>query len=173
MTIMSTVAALALAASAQAADQEALAVEPVQPNADVRIERTEITDMAKNVFAKADMDQDAALNQEEFVALANAEVEANDTLESAEMTAEMPAESDVLSGEDMAATPDVEMDADASAYLIAKFQEISGDDGEISETEFAEAVEADFEQADQDANDVLEGDEIETFANLRQGKPSA
>jgi hypothetical protein len=141
------VAALLAVPAQQAPDTTAPASEPIQ--AEQTLDRAQVTVLAEAVFEAADADGDDVVTEEEFVAQADAA--------SAE-----PATAET--------SPVVAGDQTASRYLIAKFVEISGDDGEISVEELAAAYADDFDSADTNQDEVLEGAEIERFAALRRGE---
>ncbi|MEM9232803.1 MAG: hypothetical protein AAGA69_01030 [Pseudomonadota bacterium] len=101
-----------------------------------------ITDQA---FEAADADGDQAVTEAEYVAS--------------------------IQGSVTAMGDDGEMSTDASvtSYLKERFVLISQGDGTLSKEELKIAIDDDFSTADQDGDDVLIGEEVQTFASLRTG----
>ena len=142
---------------------------------------------AREMFAAADTDGDDVLSANEFInalrpvadaieqdaapVIAEVEVEAptvtDDAADEAEAEQATVAEADA-DGEPMTETRELS----PSDYLTAKFETISGVDGQLSLEELETAHSADFEAADADGDDVLDADEAEAFAALTTGRAS-
>ncbi|WOI54351.1 hypothetical protein [Parvularcula sp. LCG005] len=159
---LSAISSLAIAhaqdtdmSSTMEADVPALEAPEVETTEVQTIAKEDLAVIAQTEITAGDLDADEALTQDEF--LASAAV--------AETTSpDMMAEA----GEAEVTTDDVS----ASAYLIAKFDQISGGDGSLTADELETALSDDFAQADMDGNAVLEGEEVNVFAALRAGKPA-
>ncbi|MEM9988900.1 MAG: hypothetical protein AAF723_05205 [Pseudomonadota bacterium] len=116
------------------------------------IAESDVPAIAQATFNSADANGDAVLDESEFVALVAPAPEAQFQSEAA------------MEG-------DVAIETTPSAYLIAKFQDISGDDAAVSADEFQTAMAKDFDAADSDDNATLEGEEIQAFAAMQRGEP--
>lgn len=121
------------------------------------VTKEDLSTMANKTIKTADKNGDQVLDQEEFLATAEASSEIEmEILEKTEGSVKM-----------------AESDMSASSYLIARFESISGDDGQITSDELETVLEVDFAEADSDQNDVLEGEEVQKFAALlKKGKPA-
>ncbi len=147
-----SVAGSAIGATAQdemgallTASEPAPAAVEEQATAD-EIAMADVALLAEAVFVAADLNGDDKVDEQEFVA----------------------------QGEAAAPAPTGEETATLSAadYLVAKFKAISGEDHEVPADELTLAYGADFQTADVDQNDVLEGEELAVFAALRRGEPA-
>ena len=166
--------------------------EPEVVAMDTSLAQEDALSEARAMFADADTDGDDILTVEEFVAAlrptADA-IEADAEPLMAEMTVEQPeaeteaatadAETGEAAGTEVAeaeapedeAEPRTEMrEVGPSDYLTAKFENISGVDGELSLEELERAEEADFAEADSNGDAVLEGDEVQAYASLKTGR---
>ncbi len=149
-----------------------------QPVETAALSKQETISLSKAKFAIADRNGDGALSQDEFVAMT---VDMSETLEiaiadiepqlgSAPETLDMTGESDSLdvapqakqSGEDLNDNVDVSVSADATE----KFAEISPDGQPVSEQKIIADVVTDFDQADVDGDDIIEGEELIQFAEM-------
>jgi hypothetical protein len=119
---------------------------------------------ARDEFASADMDGDGQLNRDEFLAAMAAVTVADAPLP------EGDAMGDELGDQNAFDTAEAQ---DPSEYLVAKFQAIAGEDEAVTLAELEEDRRADFETADADGDDVLEGEEVQTFAQLKSGQDAA
>jgi hypothetical protein len=124
----------------------------------LEIAEEDVTAEVKDEFEIADADSDGALSQEEFVtAMGDPQPLGEGDEDPAFAPEGEPAEAGTVL-------------PTASEYLIAKFQSISGDDGEVTAEELEEARKKDFSEADVDGDDVLTGEEVDIYAALKSGR---
>ncbi|MEE9329616.1 MAG: hypothetical protein V3V30_05710 [Parvularculaceae bacterium] len=149
-----------------------------QPVETAALSKQETISLSKAKFAIADRNGDGALSQDEFVAMT---VDMSETLEiaiadiepqigSAPETLDMTDEADTLdvapqtkqTGEELNDNANVTVSADATE----KFAEISPDGQPVSEQIIIADVVTDFDKADVDGDDIIEGEELIQFAEM-------
>ena len=149
-----------------------------QPVETAALSKQETISLSKAKFAIADRNGDGALSQDEFVAMT---VDMSETLEiaiadiepqigSAPETIDTTSEAGTLdvapqtkqTGEDINDNADVTVSADATE----KFAEISPDGQPVSEQKIIADVVTDFDKADLDGDDIIEGEELIQFAEM-------
>ena len=149
MTVLSASALFALNPTPAVGPDTAQAEQP-EP-----IAIADVAQIAETEFASADVDGNAALTEEEYVAIASEG--------SSSGAGGLAGDADMMA--DRVSGP-----ISASAYLTARFEVISGDDAQLSLDEYETALSNDFVAADGDGNEVLEGDELDLFTALRRGE---
>ena len=134
---------------------------------------------AREMFSAADRDGDEVLSADEFVAAMRPTADAIKStseplvaqVETEVEPAETQGESTENEGEEaVLAEAETEAEVTPSDYLTAKFEMISGVDGQLSLDEFESAQAADFEAADADGDARLDEEEAQAFAALKTGR---
>ena len=154
--------------------------------------RAEIESLALRAFASADADGDGSIDQEEYVQLALASArdfdafvtepvklmsvnpatdpEATDTAATDDA---MPDETDMSAPVQTAETAPALDDAETATIQTAAaetFEEVAGDDGEMTPEELRTAFLSRFDEADEDGDEELDAAELQTFAALTRGQ---
>ena len=150
---------------------------PVVAETSATIAQDQALSEAREMFETADANGDDVLSADEFVAALRPVADAIEQTEDpivaeVEASAEEATDAD---GEMAEAGTDAEpavqtRELTPSDYLTAKFEMISGVDGQLSLDEFESAQAADFEAADADGDARLDEEEAQAFAALKTGR---
>lgn len=157
-------------------------------DSDMTRSRAEIQALASRAFSAADINDDGAIDREEYVKLALASARDLDSfvtdpqIDAAAMrdqgavspapgedTGDTVAPTDETAGAEptrLATTDSAEIEITAAQ----SFDEVAGPDDEMTQEELRTAFLSRFEEADADGDDQLDAEELQTFAALTRGE---
>lgn len=166
---MAAVSGLALSAQDITTDTQLEVDAPVDLKAELSTEtgstdeiaKTDVMTIAKAEFEAADVNGDMTVTEDEYVTAA--------------LTAEKMASTDdsldqELAGGEQEKIVSADEEMTAAAYLRARFAAISLGDGELTGVELESALSQEFAAADENGDDKLTGEEVQTFASIRRGE---